>query len=570
MENEEVWLEIRKGGDFEAMAAELSLSPVVIRLLVNRGLKNTEEMRLFLEGNEQHDPALLKDGEKAAELLFKKIGEGRRIRIIGDYDIDGINASYILYRGLKRAGGRADIRIPDRIRDGYGMNLSMVEEAKAEGIDTILTCDNGISALAEIRRAKELGLTVILTDHHDIPFEDTPEGRTYILPEADAVVNPKQTDCAYPFKGLCGAAIAMKVIQLLYRRAAIPEEEALVFLENAGFATVGDVMDLCGENRTLVVKGLKQLEATKNPGLSALIRNTDLAGKELSAYHVGFVLGPCLNAAGRLDSANRALDLLLSETYEEADKSALLLTELNAKRKAMTEEGVEEAERLIEEEELSASKVWVIYLPDCHESLAGIVAGRIREKYHRPVFVLTRGKEGIKGSGRSIEEYSMFEELTKVKDLLTRFGGHPMAAGLSLEEKNLEELKRRLNENAALTPEDLKKKLRFDMVLPLSKVTLSLAEEINRLEPFGKGNPSPLFAVRDVRVLSHAVIGKNRNVVRCVVEGQGARLTGLWFHDPEPFLAAVLRGTPLSFVYYPKINEYNGERSVQLVIEAVR
>ncbi len=571
MSKNELWLQHAKKADFASLGKELGISPITARILVNRGMTTLEEMRSFLNANEQHDPSLLKDGEKAAEILYEKIQEGKKIRVIGDYDIDGVSASYILYRGIKKAGGDVDVRIPDRIRDGYGLNFSLIQNALRDGVDTVITCDNGISARDEIAHGKAEGLTVIVTDHHDIPFDESDGERVYRIPEADAVVDPKQEDCPYPYKKLCGAAVAWKLIILLYRKAGLPDWEADEFLENVGFATVGDVMDLDGENRCLVRVGLDRLNKTNNLGMRALIEETGLFGKAISLYHVGFILGPCINAAGRLDLAMDAFELLMAEDAATAKEKAVHLRELNEERKDMTNRGVEAADEIIEGKDLREKKVLVIYLPDCHESVAGIVAGKVREKYNHPVFILTKGKDGLKGSGRSIEEYSMYEELTKVKHLLTRFGGHPMAAGISLEREHLEELELELNRNVSLKEEDFRRKIRFDAVpLSFAFATEELALEFERLEPFGNGNPTPLFAMKGVMALRAQLVGKNKNICRCLLMSGDTTLTGVCFQDGEEFYELAEKEVPISIIFSIQLNEFRGERNVQAVISSFR
>lgn len=564
------WLEIRRSGAFDVIAERYRITPMLSRLLINRGVTE-ENIEEYLYGTTLFDPHQMKDLDLAAEILEEKIRAGKKIRIIGDYDIDGINATYILLRGVRRLSGDCDTVLPDRERDGYGLNLSMIEQAAADGIDTIVTCDNGISAAEEVRRGKDLRLTMIVTDHHDIPYEEDEAGRHYRLPPADAVVNPKRADCAYPYKGLCGAVVAWKLITALYARFDIPEEEAEVFHENAAFATIGDVMDLTGENRTIVREGLKRLRRTNNYGMKALIMQSGLVPEDIRAYHVGFILGPCINASGRLDTAERSLALLTAENEGEAARIAGELISLNESRKELTRQGVKAAEELIERDELTQFPVLVVFLPECHESLAGIIAGRLRERFYRPTIVLTRSEEGlVKGSGRSIPEYSMYEELTRVKDLFLKYGGHPMAAGLTMREEDVPELRSRLNENCALTEEDLTEKIKFDMVLPFRFVSEQLVSELSLLEPFGKENPRPLFAVRNVQIRSHRVFGKNRNVIKLDLEEGGVRLEGLFFGEPEDFFSRAAIERPVSLIYYPRINEYNGKRTLQVVINDLR
>lgn len=567
-----VWLERRISGDFAAMAQRFSITPMLARMIVNRGVTDEEEMETFLRGGELCDPHLMKDLDLTVEILTEKIRAGKKIRIIGDYDIDGVSATYILLKGISRAGGIADVAIPDRERDGYGVNVHLIDQAAEAGADTILTCDNGIAATDAIRHGKEMGLTMIVTDHHDIPYIEDATGRHEVIPPADAVVNPKQKDCPYPYKGLCGAVVAWKVVQALYEAMGIPAAEADVFYENAAFATIGDVMDLNGENRTIVRKGLKALMQTKNYGMRALISQSGLSDRELTAYHVGFVLGPCINASGRLDTAKRSLELLLAESEGEAAKIASELVALNESRKEMTRRGVLAAEELVEKEGTPKKRVLAVYLPDCHESLAGIIAGRLRESYHRPTYVLTKGEDCVKGSGRSIEEYSMYDELTKVSDLLLKFGGHPMAAGFSLEEQNVNAFFQRLEEGCTLTEEELREKIRFDMVLPFGYVSERLVEEISLLEPFGKGNPKPLFALSNVRVTAKRLLGKNRNVLKLTLTEGGFTFDAICFSDPEERLSYIEEKGEgdFSILYYPQINEFRGERSIQLVLEDLR
>ena len=483
----------------------------------------------------------------------------KKIRIIGDYDIDGVTATCILLKGLKRLNANVDTYIPDRVKDGYGMHEQLIDKALEDGIDTILTCDNGIAAAAEIEYAKKEGLTVIVTDHHDIPFRDTEDGRIWIIPKADAVVNPKQNDCLYPNKNICGAVVAWKLIWALYERLGIDSDEIWDFLELAAIATVGDVMDLQGENRIIVKEGLKKLSSTSFEGLKALICVNNL---------VGFVIGPCINASGRLDTAARSLELLLADNMEDAMKLADDLYDLNQSRKAMTEQGKEQAIQSIEENNLGKDRVLVVYLPDCHESLAGIIAGRIREAYNKPVFVLTKGADGVKGSGRSIEAYSMYEELVKCSDLLTQFGGHPMAAGLSMEEKNVELFRRRLNDNCTLTEQDLIPQIMIDVPMPISYLSKKLTEQLKVLEPFGKGNSKPLFAQKNLRAVGIRVLGRNRNVAKMLlIDENGIKMDAVYFGEAQEFVDFVQAHDTISVTYYPEINVFQGRENLQVVIK---
>lgn len=583
---QEKWLEIRKSGDFAGIAARFGIDPVIARILRNREITEPAAVERYLHGGRKdlHDPHLLKDADRAAELIAEKIQAGKNIRIIGDYDIDGVSATYILLEGLTRCGARVDAAIPDRMKDGYGINESLIALAQEAGVDTIITCDNGIAALDAVHTAREAGMTVIVTDHHDIPYRMADGKREYLSGDADAVINPKQEDCSYPYRELCGAAVAWKFLQVLYERMGIPAEEADIFLENVGFATVGDVMELTGENRILVKLGLAALQHTSNPGMHALIAQNRLQDKTLSAYHIGFVLGPCINASGRLDTAKRSLALLTERDPVRASALARELIELNNSRKDMTARELARALEQLETEKCE-DRVLVVYLPECHESLAGIIAGRIREQYHRPVFVLTRGEDGVKGSGRSIEEYSMFDEMTKVAELFTKYGGHPMAAGLSMPEENVVEFRTRLNDLAALTSEDLKEKIHIDVAMPLSYITPELVGQLRLLEPCGKGNPKPVFADKDLAIRRAWIVGKNRNVLKLLLQGaDGAVTHAVYFGAVEEFLdyfrgrfgeaevEAALQGREnairFAAIYEPSVDDYNGRNQVQVIIRS--
>lgn len=580
----EKWFIIRKGADFAAIAQRFGIHPVTARLIRNREVVGDAAIAKYLNGSlrDLYDPHLLKDGEKLADILTEKIRSGAAIRIIGDYDIDGVMASYILVRGLRRCGGRAGVKIPERMRDGYGLNSRLIEEAYADRIDTILTCDNGIAALEEIALAKTLGMTVLVTDHHELPYEEADGVRRYLRSAADAVVNPKQPECGYPSDGLCGAAVAWKVIQLLYEKNGIPAEEAYEFLENVAFATVGDVMDLKDENRILVREGLKRIHATENPGMRALIRKNGLEAAQVDSYHIGFVLGPCINAGGRLETAKIALNLFLQEDEVSAGKIAEELLELNLQRKSMTNEGVELAKKVIAEGNVG-EKVLVVYLPDVHESLAGIIAGRVREAYARPTFVLTRGEEGIKGSGRSVEGYSMYEELCKCRECFTKFGGHPMAAGISLRGEDVDGFRKKINACCELTDEDFIPKIKIDIAMPADYPDVELVRELSVLAPFGKGNSGPRFADKGLRVRRAHVVGRNQNVLRLeLATEQGGNVSAVYFGDIEAWkeyyaakygeeaLSRAFRGQEndirMAVVYDPEINAYQGTERVQLVI----
>ena len=580
----EKWFIKNKKADFDLIARNFGISPVLARLAVNRGVSSGEELEKYLRPlmKHLHNPHRMKDMDKTCEILKRKIAEGKRIRIIGDYDVDGVMAAYILYRALTKCGARADYEIPDRIKDGYGINIQIVEAAAFDEIDTIITCDNGIAAREQVTFAKKMGMTVLITDHHDIPIGEP-------LPPADTIVNPKQETCAYPFKGICGAVVAYKLAEVLYEVFGFEKKQAEEeFLEFAAIATVCDVMDLVNENRALVKHGIDKLKRTRNIGLQKLIQVNQLENANLSAYHLGFVIGPCINASGRLESAKIALKLFLTEENGKAELLARELKLLNEERKEMTEENLEKAIAMVEETELLEDKVLLVFLPECHESLAGIIAGRLRERYNRPTIVLTRGKEGLKGSGRSTPEYSMFEEISKCKEYLTKFGGHPMAAGLSLKEENLEAFRKALNENTVLTEEDLIPKVSFDMVLPLEEISLPLIREIDFLEPYGKENVRPLFAVKDLFITGARTIGKEKNMLRLTVQSSSSHTsyTAMLFRGYDLFVnrmdekygegtfERVLSGTAspvaMDFVFYPSVNEYNGIESVQIIIQSFK
>ena len=566
----EKWVVTAKKADFQGIGRKYGIDPVIARIIRNRDITGDEAIEEYLNGTLADIPSwkLLKDIDKAVEIISGKIDAGTKMRIIGDYDIDGVTATYILLKGFKRLGANVDTYIPDRVADGYGIHDHLIKKAMEDGIDTIVTCDNGISASSQITYAKELGMTVVVTDHHEVPFTDTEEGRTYILPPADAIINPKQADCTYPNKNICGAVVAMKLVFALYEKYRLPEEEKEDFLEPAAIATVGDIMDLQGENRILVKEGLARLPFTKNKGLKALIRAIGLEDQKITSYDIGFRLGPCINASGRLDTAMRSLALLQSEDEEEAAKLAGDLKALNDSRKALTEKGTEEAYKLIESSDLKNDRVMVVFLPECHESLAGIIAGRIREKYHKPTFVLTRGEKSLKGSGRSTENYSMYEELVKCDSLLVQYGGHPMAAGLSIEEENVEKFRQTLNDNCTLTEEDMIPKIVIDVPMPISYINEELVEQLSILEPFGKGNTKPLFAQKNLRVLKVGIYGKNQNTVKLQLrDPSGAVMDGLYWGEAKEFADFARSHETISVTYYPRINSYMGRESLQIVIQ---
>lgn len=566
----EKWVLAAKRADFQEIGRKYGIDPVIARIIRNRDITEDAEINQYLNGTLDDIPSWksLKDIDKAVEIISQKIDLGTRMRIIGDYDIDGVTATYILLKGFKRLGANVDTYIPDRIADGYGIHNHLIEKAKEDGVDTIVTCDNGISAADQIAFAKKMGMTVVVTDHHEVPFEDTEEGRKYKLPLADAIINPKQSDCTYPNKNICGAVVAMKLVFALYEKYGIPESEKEDYLEPAAIATVGDIMDLQGENRILVKEGLLRLPHTKNKGLKALIRAIGLENQKISSYDIGFRLGPCINASGRLDTAMRSLSLLQCEDEEEAAKLANDLKALNDSRKALTEQGTEAAYKLINGSDLKNDRVMVVFLPDCHESLAGIIAGRIREKYHKPAFVLTRGEKSVKGSGRSTENYSMYEELVKCDSLLLQYGGHPMAAGLSIEEANVEAFRRQLNENCTLTEEDMIPKIVIDVPMPISYINENLIRQLSVLEPFGKGNAKPVFAQKNLRVLKTGIYGKTQNTVKLqLMDESGTVMDGVHWGEAKEFAEFARSHGTISVTYYPKINSYMGRDSLQIVIQ---
>ena len=569
----EKWFVAMKKADFNGIAEKYQISPIIARLMRNRDVIGDEAIDFYLNGTVEdlYDGLLMKDMDRAVDILKEKIEEGKKIRVIGDYDIDGVNATYILQQGLAGLGADVDTDIPDRIKDGYGLNQMLIDRALDDDVDTIITCDNGIAAMSEIAYGKENGMTIVVTDHHEVPYLEENGEKKYLLPPADAVVDPHRADCEYPFKGLCGAAVAYKLVEVLYRVSGKPEQEVEhlqeSLMENVAIATIGDVMDLVGENRVFVKKGLELLKTTKNEGLHALMQCTGVDTANLNTYHIGFVIGPCINAGGRLDTAKRALELLNASNRREAVTLAADLKELNDSRKEMTEEGVEEAVRQIESSSWKDDQVLVGYLPGCHESIAGIIAGRIKERYYRPTFVLTKGETGVKGSGRSIEAYDMFAEMSRCRELFTKFGGHKLAAGLSLEEEKVEVFRKRINELADLTEEDLQMKVSIDMRLPFPYINDELIHELKILEPFGKGNGKPLFAESKLRVIQPRIFGKNRNVLKCRLEDQqGNQMEAVYFGEVEDCLRQMEKKQIMSFTYYPSINEYMGRRTIQLTI----
>lgn len=566
----EKWVVMTKKADFQAMAQEFGISPMLARIIRNRDVISAEDVQYYLHGtpDQMHNPKQMKDMEKGAGILLSSIHEKKKIRVIGDYDADGVCSSYILKKGLMHLGAEVSVQIPHRVTDGYGLNQRLIEEADADGIDVIVTCDNGIAAHGEIAFAKQCGMTVVVTDHHEVPYEMVGDVRRELLPEADAVINPKQAACAYPYKGICGALVAYKLVQTMLDMAGADAAVLRELMEFAAIATVCDVMDLLDENRIVVKYGLQYLRDSANPGLRKLMEVSGLEEGRISSYHIGFILGPCLNATGRLDTAMQALALFEATEEEELYAIATSLKDMNENRKNMTEQGLEAAVLQVEECAYNQQQVLVVYLPECHESIAGIIAGRLKEKYYKPVFVLTDGEEGLKGSGRSVEGYSMYKALCEVQDLLDKFGGHTMAAGVSLKPENLEQFRQRLNERAHLTEDDLTPKIRIDIPMPLEYASFDFVEELHRLEPFGNGNRKPLFAQKNVRIRNCAVRGKNRNVAGFTMETEnGYYVSGVYFGEADAFAAELKAHDGYAHVvYYPEINEFRGNRSLQMVV----
>ncbi|EOR20994.1 MULTISPECIES: single-stranded-DNA-specific exonuclease RecJ [Clostridium] len=567
----------------------LGVNDTVAKLLVNRGIYKVEDAKKFLNPKTEYfyNSDTMKDLYKSVKLLKDHIDSGKKILIVGDYDVDGVISTYVLYKCLSRLNANVYYHIPDRIKEGYGINEVIIKNAKKDEVDLIITCDNGISAIDQIELAKELGIAVIVTDHHDVPFKEDVDGkREFIIPSADCVVNPKQLDCMYPFKGLCGAGVVYKLMEALYNEYNIDESEVIDLLQYVSIATVCDVVDLVDENRIIVKKGLELLNNTDNIGLNALFEETGVKDKKITVYTLGFVLGPSINASGRLEQAFWALELLLSNDTKKAKELAQKLNELNKERQDLTKEGVDKAIRIIEENKMQDNKVIVVYLDDIHESIAGIIAGRVREKYNLPTVILTKAHDGAKGSGRSIEEYNMFEELLKCKDLLGKFGGHPMAAGMSIPIENIDAFRDRLNEVTTLTEEDIMLKVQIDMGLPLNKVNYELIDQITLLEPYGKANPKPTFGMKKLKLLEAKILGKNRNVLKLKLSDGGLVIEGIYFGDIEKFeetmkwefgdyeYGRVLNGEPnnvyLDVICFPEINEYMGNKKVQLVISNYR
>ena len=588
MSNEK-WLLRNKKVDLKAMSEKYKISQLLCKLMVNRDIIDENIINSYINPVYKylHSPKTMKDVVIAVDIIKRKIQENKKIRIIGDYDVDGIISVFILYTALKKCGANVDYEIPDRIKDGYGINENIVKVAYDEGVDTIITCDNGISAIDQIQYAKDLGLTVIVTDHHDVPFIEEDGVRTFLSSQADAIINPKQIECEYKFKSICGAGVAFKLMEALYEEIGMDKEECYKLIEFVAIATVCDVVDLIDENRIFVKNGLEMLNNSKNIGINALKKACGLEDKEITAYHLGFVIGPCLNASGRLDSAKKGLELLLMEDDEEAKNLAQEIVDLNDARKNMTKEGVDRAINIIDSTDINNDKILVVYIPDIHESLAGIVAGRVKEKYNKPTIILTKSEEGVKGSARSIEEYNMFEGLLACKELLDKFGGHPMAAGLSLQEDKVDELRIALNNKCELTDEDLTRKIMIDSSLPLEYLNLHLIEELNVLEPFGKGNSKPVFGVRDAKITRAMLLGKDKNVLKLkLLTNNNITIDAMIFNDLENFESKIIEkygnegldnlynksnnNIPMDFTFYPSINEWNGNKSIQIVVNGIR
>ena len=547
------WRVYAKRADFKGIAGKYGIDQVIARIIRNRDICGDAAIDMYLNGdiNDMHNPESMKDAALSVDIITQKIKDKCKIRIIGDYDIDGICSIYILYKGLMAAGADVDYVVPHRINDGYGINEHLIDNAINEGIDTIITCDNGIAAYNQVKYAKENGLTVIVTDHHDVPFDEVNGVKEYRVPPADAVVNPKQEDCQYPFRLLCGAGVAYKLISLIYERLRIDTKDMEEYREFMAIATVGDIVDLIDENRVVVKYGLKHIAHTVNTGLKALVEECGVDINNISSYHIGFVIGPCLNASGRLDTARKAIELMLCKNTEEAHNMARELITLNTERKQMTEDETAKAIELVEKNDMLKDRVLVIYLPDCHESIAGIIAGRIKERYYRPTFVITNAEEGAKGSGRSIEGYNMYEEINKCKNVLTKYGGHPMAAGLSLETADIDVFRKMLNDNATLDDSDLIPKTWIDVPMPVGYASMGLVGQLKLLEPFGRGNEKPVFADRDLYVKTASIIGKNRNVLKMQLEtkeGYIVQAVQFGISDKDPVPKA---GSRILIVYYP-------------------
>ncbi|OPJ60851.1 single-stranded-DNA-specific exonuclease RecJ [Clostridium oryzae] len=577
--------------NYKAFSDEIGTSQLLAKLLVNRDIYEKDKAIRYINADLKnlYDGSRMKDMDKGVNIIKSSIEKGLKILIVGDYDVDGVISTYILFSALSECGANVEFKIPDRVKDGYGINENIIKDAKDRGVDTIITCDNGIAAFSQLKLAVELGINVVVTDHHDIQFEEMEDGtKREILPEADAVINPKQNQCTYPFKALCGAGIAYKFSKVLYKAVGINELKADRFIEYAAIATVCDVVDLIDENRILVKSGLHKLNNTQNIGLKALFKEVGIWDKEITVYSLGFIIGPSINASGRLEQALWALKLLISENEHEAEELAKKLHALNVERQQITNKGLEKAIDIIENSEIKDQKVKVIYMPDIHESVAGIIAGRIKERYNSPTFVITKGEEGAKGSGRSIEEYNMFQEMLKCKHLLQKFGGHPMAAGLSLKEEDIIPLQKEINERCTLTDEEMIPKIIIDMPIELRSINLKLAEELRIMEPFGKGNSKPVFACKSLKIIKAAVLGAKKNVIKMKLGSTAGNYNGegILFQEADKFEEFILtnfgreqlekiyagrnNSVIIDIAFNIDINEYNGNKSVQLNIRSYR
>ena len=612
----EKWLVQGKKLDFDEYAKEFGITPVVTRIIRNRNIVTKEEYKEYLECdlNKVESPFALKGMREGIKTIADSINRKEKIRIIGDYDIDGICSGYILTKGLKKFGADADFDVPDRITDGYGLNERLIEKAKDDNVNLIITCDNGIAAASQIKYAYELGMKVIVTDHHEVPFNVRYDGtKEYILPEAEAVIDHKQPDCMYKFKELCGAGVAYKLLKGFYQ-AVIKDNSVRIntikdysvfenedeffkeFLVFAAIATVGDIVDLVGENRTIVKNGLRYIKSINNPGLSALIRANELDNRPIVSYHISFIIGPCINAGGRLDTAKKAFNLFMCDDVDEAEIQAGELKALNDERKDLTLKYTEEAVKIVEESDsFKKDKVLVLYLQGCHESIAGIIAGKLKETFYKPTFVFTDSEEGLKGSGRSVEDYNMYEEMVLAEatygkengtnePLMKKYGGHKMAAGLSIEKDRLNDFRRILNNSNGITDEMLVKKVWIDVAMPFECITERIIDELNILEPFGKANERPVFAEKCPEILSIKINGKNRNVVAIKMKNRsGFSMDGTIFMDGDRFInelqekfgksevEAALNGRKnnikMNVIYYPEINEFRGYRNIRVVIK---
>ena len=580
----EKWMLQTKKADFGEIAKKFNINPIVARVIRNRDVVGDNEIEEYLNTNIDtlSSPWLFKDMDKAVDILKIKIAGKNKIRIISDYDVDGICSGYILNKALSELGADVDVVVPHRVNDGYGINESLIQDAKDAGVDTIITCDNGIAAKDQVDFAKELGMTVVITDHHEVPFIEENGEKKFIVPNADAVVNHKQATCEYPFKDLCGAMVAYQLMRALYESMGQNQKNLESLLVYGAMATVCDVVPLKGENRTIVKTGLELIKTTKDVGLNALMDACGINKESIGSYHFGFILGPCLNASGRLDTAKRAVDLLNETDSEKALADAKKLKSLNDERKDITEQGAKEAIDMARE---MKDKILVLYLPDCHESVAGIIAGRVKEFFNKPSIVLTDAEDCVKGSGRSIDEYDMFENLSQVKDLFLKFGGHKMAAGLSIEKQNIDELRTRLNEKCTLTEEDLMKKIEVDSELPFKFATFGLVNDLKKLEPFGVGNKKPIFAGKNIQINRIKILGKEGKAIRLeMTDESGFKMQGIMFNKSKRFMKflsdkfgqdeidkameGVTNEIKLMLLYYPNINEFNGRQFLQLIIES--